>query len=792
MKRTCILSALKVLLSLSLLATFGLVGCATSGGSSGASPTTPPAIQTGVGSGTLTVMPNSVTIFPGEQNVPVTVSVTGSTYTGPINVTLTGLPSGISVSPVTLTGAGSGTLNISASVSADGAAFYSTKPPATDEPTSAANSVTAVAVEGTGLITAPLSLTVSISNPSYAPTASQINLPIATINTSGVAIVSKTVDIPGTITITSANGQTSYLPNASDTDDTAVFHVHGHSTAYMPKLAYEFKLNTSIDLLNTMGLKCPYVTDTSAKPTCDKSKTYVLLANYDDKTLLRDWSASALANAIPIGGGYLNSPADSPTPSGTSTLMPWAAHSLFVELYVNGVYEGNYQLIEKVNVDSHRVNITELTETDTTGDVTGGYLMEIDHYEDEAFVFFTPKEVPIGLIDPDFSPDPEVPQQTTYISNYVDAAETALFASNFTDPTLGWRAYFDETSAINFYIVNDVMGNVDGGIFFSSDYLYKNVDNPLLYMGPVWDFDYSSGNAAVTPIANPTVPWMQTQNPWYPQWFMDPGFKASVVTQWNALKNNGVFTAWLASINAESATLQQSQANNFGRWPMQGIEVWPDSQAAGNYNGEVTYLTDWLSLRIAYLDSLFNGKTQTFTTLTPPSGTLRDGSAVTLSAQVTGQTAPTGNVSFLAGSVVLGAGALNGNGDASLTTSSLPPGTDKLEAIYNGDANNALSTSLTVSETVLDPLISTVTTVSSSASNTTFTVVVLGNAGTIGPTGTITFTANGEQIGTATLSAFGTAALTITQLPAGTTSVQATYGGDSNYQGSASTLAISP
>jgi hypothetical protein len=739
----------------------------------------------------LAVTPNAVTIHPGDQNIPVMVSVAGSTYTGPINVTLTGLPSGISVSALTLTNGGSGTLNISASVSADQGAFYSDTPPASPESTSDTNSVAVVGVEGSALIKTPMALTVSISNPSYAPAPSQINLPIVTINTSGQPVVSKTVDVPGTITITSANGQTSYLPNSSDTDNTAVIHVHGHSTTYMPKLAYEFKLTTSLDLLDTMGLVCPYVTS-KGKATCDKSKTYVLLANYDDKDLLRDWSASALANAIPIGNGYLNSPADSPSPSGTSTLMPWASHSLFVELYLNGVYEGNYQLTEKVNVDSHRININELAETDITDDITGGYLMEIDHYEDEAFVFFTPQGEPIGLEDPDFSPDPEVPQQTSYISNYVDSAETALFAGNFTDPTLGWRAYFDETSAINFYIVNDVMGNVDGGLFFSSDYLYKNIDNPLLYMGPVWDFDFSSGNASITPIANPTVPWMQTQNPWYPQWFKDPGFKADVVTQWNALKNNGVFTAWIASINAQAATLQQSQANNFGRWPMQGIEVWPNSEAAGNYDGEVAYLTNWINLRIGYLDSLFNGKAQTTSTLAVPARTLREGSPVTLSAHVTGQSTPTGDVSFLSGSVVLGSGVLDGNGDASFTAANLPPGSNKLEAVYGGDDSNALSASLPSSVSVLAPLLPTVTTVSSSDSNTTFTVLVLGNSGTALPTGTVILTANGQTLGAGSLAANGTAVFFPGQLPGGATSIQATYSGDFNFQGSSYTLQLSP
>jgi hypothetical protein len=60
-----------------------------------------------------------------------------------------------------------------------------------------------------------------------------------------------------------------------------------------------------------------------------------------------------------------------------------------------------------------------------------------------------------------------------------------LFSSNFTDPATGWRNYFDEASAVNWYIVNDVMGNVDGGDFFSSDYLYKPIDNQHLYMGPI-------------------------------------------------------------------------------------------------------------------------------------------------------------------------------------------------------------------------------------------------------------------------------------------------------------------
>ena len=735
----------------------------------------------------LAVAPTSVTIHPGQQNLPVTVTVGSSIYTGPITVTLSGLPSGISVTPLVLGAGTSGTLTISASPAAGQEGFQPTGPTNT---TSWTAPVTVIAAAGSSQAGTALSLTISISNPSFAPAASGIDLPVARINTNGVPVVGVT-DIPGAITITSADGQTSYLPNASDTDNTAKFHVHGQTTAQMPKLPYHVALNTSLDLLNAMGLSCPYVTSGKAKPTCDKSKSYILLANYDDKTLLRDWSASALANAIPIGSGYLNSPADSPSPSGATVLMPWAPHSLFVELYLNGVYEGNYQLIEEVKVDSHRVNIAELSETDTASSaVTGGYLMEIDHHTDEAYVFMTPQNLPIGLIDPDFSPDPEVPAQTAYISNYVDQAETALFSGNFTDPAQGWRAYFDEASAINFYIVNDVMGNVDGGDFYSSNYLYKDANNPLLYMGPIWDFDISAGNVSYEPIVSPVVPWMQTNALWYERWFTDPGFNADLVTQWNMLKNNGVFTAWIASIQQQAASLQNSQVNNFGRWPMQGMEVWPNIEAAGNYAGEVAYLTNWLSLRIAYLDSLFNNKAPTSISMGAIDQAGRTGSPLVLTAQVTGAHGLTGTVSFLSNGVILGTSPLSG-GAASIIIGSLPSGTANLQAVYSGDATNALSVSGAQTMTVAPPLLSTVTSVAGPFSSTAnFTASVLGKSGNTGPTGTVTFNVDLGQGTAVALDASGLASYSTPALSSGTHTIAASYSGDTNYSGSSATIAI--
>ena len=635
--------------------------------------------------------------------------------------------------------------------------------------------------------TAPVSLTVSLQNPAFTPV--KIDLPIVRIDTGGAAVVSKTTSVPGTITITSADGSKSYLPNASDTDSTANFHVHGNSTALMPKLPYTVKLNTSLDLLGQMGLVCPYVTG-SGLPVCDKSKTYLLLANYDDKTMLRDWAASALANAIPFGGDFLSpTPVPSPytgsipSPSGTKVPLPWAPHSLFVELYLNGAYQGTYQLIESVRVDSHRINIASLSQSQVSGDISGGYLLEVDQHEDETFVFKTPQTLSVGLIDPDFAPSPDVPEQTAYISNYVDTAENALFSSSFQDPTTGWRAYFDQASAVNYFLVNDLMGNVDGGDFYSSVFFYKSADNPFLYMGAVWDFDISSGNVNFAPIVDPTIAWTATQGPWYAQWFKDPAFKSAVQQQWNALKKDGVLSSWVAGVSNQAAVLQQAQANNFGRWPMQGIAVWPNAEAVGSYTGEVNYLLNWIALRTGYLDSFLNGTPRTTTTLTSSLASVYAGATVKLTAKVTGAS-PTGAVTFNYNSIVLGQAAIDGTGTATLTTASMPVGVWQLGATYNGDTNNALSAAATTPLTVLGPLAQTSMNLSSSISSpsygspVTFTGAVVATSGSTLPTGSVTFLANNTSIGSVALSSTGVASLTTSSLPGGQVTVQAQYAGD--------------
>lgn len=76
----------------------------------------------------LTASTSQITIYPGQQDVGVNVTATVSDYSGPIVITMTGLPSGVTATPFTLTSGGSGILNLSASPSAGQEGFPTTVP----------------------------------------------------------------------------------------------------------------------------------------------------------------------------------------------------------------------------------------------------------------------------------------------------------------------------------------------------------------------------------------------------------------------------------------------------------------------------------------------------------------------------------------------------------------------------------------------------------------------------------------------------------------------------------------
>ena len=168
-------------------------------------------------------------------------------------------------------------------------------------------------------------------------------------------------------------------------------------------------------------------------------------------------------------------------------------------------------------------------------------------------------------------------------------------------------------------------------------------------------------------------------------------------------------------------------------------------------------------------------------------------SSVTLAAALTGNcNAPTGVITFMDGSTILGTASLNGSAVATFSTSFLFVGTHTLTATYPGDFNFAPSTSNTITEVITGPPTKTVLTVSPNPAlplqPITMTATVSSAYTT--PGGTVTFMAGGKALATATVAANGTTSATIRTLGAGTYPIIAVYGGSTEYASSTSNTVI--
>ncbi len=223
-------------------------------------------------------------------------------------------------------------------------------------------------------------------------------------------------------------------------------------------------------------------------------------------------------------------------------------------------------------------------------------------------------------------------------------------------------------------------------------------------------------------------------------------------------------------------------------------------ELTASYSGD----TDFVASSTASATPETVGQATPTVTIQASTATSPFGGQVSFTATIAGPAgvspAPTGTVTFSEGATTLattGVSTTGGVTTATFSTTSLPVGSNQVDASYSGDANYAQAAS-TSPAIVSVGQIATGTSLDASpnpvphGTQVTLTATVTPASGT-GPTGTVTFTAAGgaDTLGTANVSTTGgvtTAGLQIT-LTTGTYDVVATYSGDQTFAGSASSPA---
>ncbi len=160
------------------------------------------------------------------------------------------------------------------------------------------------------------------------------------------------------------------------------------------------------------------------------------------------------------------------------------------------------------------------------------------------------------------------------------------------------------------------------------------------------------------------------------------------------------------------------------------------------------------------------------------------GQSIVLTAQISSASSgsPTGTVTFSCGNTTLGSVAVNSNGVATLSTATLPVGTDSITAAYGGDGSFSAATSSPMGQVVQKA--NSTTALSYSANLKLVANVTPATSGMT--TGSVTFMDGKTQLGTAQLDASGTAIFTTSALPAGVNSMSAAFSGDGNFNASTS------
>ena len=348
----------------------------------------------------------------------------------------------------------------------------------------------------------------------------------------------------------------------------------GNSTWGMPKKPYRIKLDEKAKLLGM-----------------STDKNWALLANYSDKSLLRNVTAFEISRIVD---------------------MKWTPKSVSVEFYLNGTYQGVYCLTEQVRVSSERLDLDLVTDQDISGEaLTGDYFMELDFHFDEGARFKTDlKELPMMFKDPE---EPTA-EQFEYVKNFYNTAETVLYSENFKDAENGYRKYIDVESFIKYYIVQELSKNCDGnmrGSCYMSLTRNGKIDQPV-----VWDFDIAFGNAnhiTWEQGASSTGPegwYIKTCSPWFDRFFEDPQFVQELKAKWNAVKPQLELLPQFIQDHADR--LQYASKRNFSPkkdggagWDIHEV-MWPNYIDRGSYDNEIKFLKDFVVKRLAWLDRNIN------------------------------------------------------------------------------------------------------------------------------------------------------------------------------------------
>ncbi len=430
------------------------------------------------------------------------------------------------------------------------------------------------------------------NNPAGYFTFSSSLLPIVEINTNGNTIQDDPKVMADMKIRFNGQGVRNYMTDAPDEYNGKIgIEYRGNYSLSLPQKPYAFETWD----LNGNSIDAPLL-------GMPEESDWLLLANYNDKSFSRNILPYHLFDSM---GHY-------------------ATRTRLVDVVINGEYQGIYLLGEKIKRDSNRVDVNKLDPTEITGvDLTGGYILKIDYWDNTDSWLLS--HSPIGFPGLDIhmvyvypKPDEIIIQQKTYIQNFIEDYEDALYGPDFANPGLGYRAFIDVPSFIDYFIVNEVCRNGDG--FKKSRYFSKDKDKAdgtvkKLKAGPVWDFDWAEkdmwgGSEDGSQFMYGECDQDVNAPGWYIRLLQDTLFANEVRCRYDDLRRSILQESYIdGKIDSVALMVNESQVWHYQTWGHLGSATGtPEVQAPSQtYAEEVQRLKDWFHRRLTWLDANMPG-----------------------------------------------------------------------------------------------------------------------------------------------------------------------------------------
>lgn len=297
-------------------------------------------------------------------------------------------------------------------------------------------------------------------------------------------------------------------------------------------------------------------------------KSWVLLAGYCDKTLLRASVQFKISEILQLD---------------------WTPKWQYVELFLNGQYGGNYLFTEHVKTSGNRVIVED-----------DGYLFQRENSYNYAV-----KEPVYFKSDMDYyfsfkTPDPDdgiTKEQIEYAKSYIERLEETLQNEDVLSSEAEFLKIIDIESWAKWYLVNFLMANLD-----TNDYYVITTEGAKLKKGPVWDAEWSCGIGwdNLQPVKyNVDVTY---RYPYYSIIMQNQYFKGEVYRIFMERKEE-LKDELVDYINKMYDYLRISQQHNFEKWPIMNSIVSVNYSSNGTWDNEVQYMKNYLLNRIEWAES---------------------------------------------------------------------------------------------------------------------------------------------------------------------------------------------